>query len=30
MNVVPGVKSTLVGGSNMSDAGYVTVLDKKK
>ena len=29
MNLVPGVKATLFSGSKMSDAGYVTILDKK-
>ena len=28
MNVVPGAQSTLVSGSKMADAGYVTILDK--
>ena len=28
MNLVPGVKATLFSGSKMSDAGYVTILDK--
>ena len=28
INLVPGVQNTLVSGSNMSDDGYVTILDK--
>ena len=28
MNVVPGLQATLVSGSKISDAGYVTILYK--